>query len=340
MTDNVKLAAPKIWEKIQKSKNILMHCHPGPDPDSVGSTLALGSCLAAIGKNVTLIKGDSDLRPALKALPGIDRILLQNFFQTDLSKFDLFLILDSSNTSQISKLGKVVFPDSLNTVVIDHHNSNEGFGQVNLVDKSYSSASQIVFDLLKIWNLEIGKDAALCLLLGIYGDSGGFKYPPTDHNTLLAAAELAKINPDFTKAIFALENNNEPEQVAYLGLALSSVEHYFSGQVAMSVVSYEKLKEKNILPRQTEKMDVANTLKSVTGWKIGVSFVEVEPGIVSVSFRTQDSEKYDVSKIAVATGFGGGHKAAAGTRLPMKFDKAKQFLLETIKKTYPELGEI
>ena len=51
----------QIKTTIENSKNVLLHCHPSPDPDSVGSTLAMKFALEQIGKKVTLIKGDSNI---------------------------------------------------------------------------------------------------------------------------------------------------------------------------------------------------------------------------------------------------------------------------------------
>ncbi len=52
MTDLVKQMAPAIWSEIQKADRILMHCHPSPDADSLGSTLALYHSLKNLDKKV------------------------------------------------------------------------------------------------------------------------------------------------------------------------------------------------------------------------------------------------------------------------------------------------
>jgi len=340
MTEKVKQYAPKIWEQIQKSKKILMHLHPSPDGDSVGGVLAMTHLFKRIGKKVTIISGDSVLPKSLSFLPGFGEILPKNYFQIKPEDFDLFLILDTSSLNQISKIDKIVFPEKLTTIVIDHHSTNEGFGTIDLVETSYSATCRILYDLIKEWRQPITAEMAVCLLMGIYTDSGGFKYLlKTSRETFLAAADLITIYPDFPKAIFTYENMGQPEQISYLGLALSSIETFFSGKVAMAVVPYKELAKRGIKKEHTDKMEVSNYLKSVVGWEIGISFTEVEPNVVNLSLRTRDAEKFNVAKIALATGFGGGLKAAAGATLKMPFQEAKKFLLETIKKVYPGLGE-
>mgnify|MGYP001613095585 CR=1 FL=1 len=249
MTDKVKKAAPVIWEGIQKSKNVLLHCHPSPDPDSIGSALAMMHILKTLGKNPTVIMGDSAPPSSFKILPGSEKIELINFFQVNLSKFDTFIILDTSSPEQISKKGPVDLPKTLNTIIIDHHKSNKEFAKINLVDTNYPAVCQIIYDLLKEWKIEISPDVALCLFTGIYTDTGGFQYQPTDSSTFSAASELVKINPNFSQAIFELENNNEPGQIFYKGLALSSLELYFNKQLALSAVPYEELQKKGVNKR-------------------------------------------------------------------------------------------
>lgn len=338
MSDKVKQLAPVIWEEIQKAKKILLHLHPNPDHDSAGSVLAMMWFLKDRGKDVLVISGDSELTKSLAPLPGFEQIKNANYFDIDPKQFSLFLIMDSSAPQQVSRKGGVVFPESMTTVVIDHHDSNINFGKINLVDINYPSTTQLVYDLLNTWGAKISPEIALNLFVGTYTDTGGFKYPKTSAETLLMASRLAEICPDFSRIIFDIENSYEPENIKYLGLALSSIELYFSGQVPIATVPYQKLQQEKIEKRHTSKMEVSNILKSVNGWNIGIVFTETNPGTVDVSLRTRNPQKYDLSKLAVALG-GGGHAAAAGATVKKPFSEAKKFLLQQIAQIYPELGK-
>lgn len=339
MSDKIKQLAPQIWSEIQKANKILLHCHPSPDADSIGGVLGMMHVLQRVGKEVTVIIGDSAPPTQLSILPGFDQIQLKNWFDLDLSKFDLFISQDSSSLGQISKLGEIKFPDTMRVVVIDHHGTNSGYGHVNFIEPSYPAVCQMDYELCQEWKLEITPAAAICFFVGIYDDTGGFKYQNTTSETLRAAADLAFINPNFPKVIFELENNFEPEQIKFIGLSLSMIEIYFGGKVAISAVPYSELKKRGIQQKHTEKIEISSMLKSVKGWEIGIRFTEVEPSLIIVSFRTRDADKYDVGKIAVATKAGGGHNVAAGATLRMPFAQAKKYLLDTIKNIYPDLGE-
>jgi phosphoesterase RecJ-like protein len=339
MADPISSLAPQIWDLIQKSQNILLHLHPSPDQDSAGSALAFWWALTNLGKNPVVFSGDSEKPNWLDFLPGGDRVVIKNYFEIHPQNFDLFIIVDASSPDQISKIGNITFTDTLRTIVIDHHQTNRKYAELNLVDTDSPATGQLVYDLFKLWNINFTPEIAACLFTAIYFDTGGFKYPLTTPKTFRIAGDLIDIYPDFSTLIFNMENQNDPENLLFLGLALSSIEHYFQGHVAISAVSYDRLQKLGITKKHTEKMEVSNFLKTVIGWDIGILFVETQPDIIGLSFRTRDFNKYDVSKIAVATGFGGGHPAAAGATLKMPFTQAKKLLLDSIAKTYPDLGE-
>jgi phosphoesterase RecJ-like protein len=52
-----KICARRVWKEIDRSQKILLHLHPSPDGDSIGSTLAMYHTLTKMGKDVTLIQG-------------------------------------------------------------------------------------------------------------------------------------------------------------------------------------------------------------------------------------------------------------------------------------------
>ncbi len=330
-----KVIAQDIYNTLRAAKSVLLHFHPSPDPDSVGSTLAMKHVLEDWGVKVTVIRGDSPMPTSLSCFPGFKDVVDKNFTEIDLIGFDLFLILDVSQASRITSLAPVVFPPHLKTILIDHHQLSDNFAQINLVDPTYSSTSELLYCLLKEWGTPINRLAATCMYGGIWADTGGFKYPSVLPRTLLAAAGLAELTPDFSKLIFELENNQPPEQIYLEGLILNSVELYGNGRVALAGVSYQMLEDKNLVGAAGH-IAVSNKLKSVIGWDIGVTLVEKEPGAVSVSMRTRDAEQFDLSKLAVALG-GGGHKAAAGILIRKPFVEAKKLFLEKLVEVYPVL---
>jgi phosphoesterase RecJ-like protein len=329
----VKEKAPLILAEIQKAKSILLHCHPLPDPDSTGSVLAMKMALEQMGKKVTAIQGDSDVPKGFLHFPGVSTIIKKSFSEVDQSQFDLFISIDSGSANMISQAQPPVFPLRMKTIVIDHHATNAQYGEINLVDTSAPAAAFIVFQLLSLWNVSITHDMAINLFMGIYTDTGGFRYAPTDYRVIAAASEFVRVAPDFTDVIFTMENSQTKEALYFQALALSSIETFLGENVAVASVSHKDLMEKNIPDECIRGISISNILKSVVGWNVGVSMIERQPNEIKVSFRTRDKDVFDVAKLAAALG-GGGHRAAAATVLKMSLEEAKKKVVEKAKELY------
>lgn len=335
-----KIISKKIWKEAQKAKSILLTFHPSPDGDSIGSSLALFHALTNIGKKVTLISGDSDFPKNFSNIPGSSKVLSKNFFQINLNDYDLFIITDISNQKQISKQGEVIIPKKLKTIIIDHHASSSKFANINLINVNSPATCQLVYDLFKTNKIKITKSIAACLFIGLYTDTGGFKYSNTTYKTFLAASELSRIYSDFNKLIFEIENNDQPDRLKFLSLMLGSINTYLSDKVAIASIDFNTIQKNNIDNSVVNGSDIANDVKSVIGWDIGVSMIEAQPNLIKISFRTRDSKKYDLTKIAVAIG-GGGHKAAAGAVLTnMSIPEAKDLLIKKICQVYPNIDKM
>lgn len=320
----------KIFFIIQKAQNILIHLHPSPDPDCLGSALAMYIFLKRIKKKVTLISGDSPVPLTFRNFPLVDKIINKNFFEVDLRTFDLFIALDTADRRQISKIAPVKFPKNLKVINIDHHLTNKGIGHYNLIDKKAPANCQVLYEFFEKNKIKIDKNMASCLLAGIYGDTM-FKYEKVTPRTYEIITKLSKINRNFHSYIFDIDNSNTKENIDFMKLALNNIETHFNEKIAISFIDFESIKEKTHIA--TEKNDIPNLLKSVIDWEIGVSFIEYQKNKIKISLRTRNSKKYNLIKIAQKLG-GGGHSNAAGANLSMPFDEAKDLFLKTIKKVY------
>ncbi len=332
MKDTIKDFAPIFLKEINQASKILLHCHPSSDPDSVGSVLAMKLALETLNKNVTVIQGDDPIPEAFD-FPSVKTIIPKSYFDIDISQFDLFIALDSSSKGMISNKAEIIFPETLKVIVIDHHKSNKRYGNINFVNSDYPATAQILFDLFKEIKINFNHDIALNLFMGIYTDTGGFKYLKDPVPTLEIVGELAKFAPDYPNTIFTLENSNKKQKLIFEGLALLSIKEFFNGIVAVASVSRDDLVKNNINKEDIIPSIISNQLKSVIGYDIGIVMVEEDKDMVKLSIRTRDSNKYDVSKLAVSLG-GGGHMAAAGARLNMNIQNAIDKVVENIKVIY------
>lgn len=334
ISPEIKKLAPVILAEVKKAKRILLHCHPKPDPDSVGSALAMKFALESLGGHVTLIKGDSEIPEPFMSFPGAGSIVMKNFFEIDHGSFDLFISLDSSSLQMVSRCGTFSSPPPISTIVIDHHRSNERYGFENLVVDTYPATSQILYELFLEWKIEITKDIAANLFMGIYSDTGGFKYRLADAKTFAIAAKLVETGIDFPRLLDIVENSKTPAALAYERVALSNIELFLGGKLAICSVRYEDIVKEKITETDMGGVQLAGILRTVTGWDLDVGMVELKPGEIKLGFRTRDESRFDVSKIAVAFG-GGGHRAAAGAGITGKsLEEAKRLVVAKAKELY------
>lgn len=340
LTPDQQSIARDIQAQLVNSNSVLMHCHPSPDPDSLGSVLATKFALESMGKSVTVIAGDSKIPQAFMHMPGAQDVLPQNYVETDLTQFDTFIALDSGSPDMISRKEKVTFPPqsnpNLKVIVIDHHATNTGYGNVNLLATQYISTTEILFDVFQEWNVSLTKEIAANLYAGLFTDSGGFRYNKVTDHTFYMASVLAEINPEILDVITQMENSNAPASVDFLGLALTQKKVFQSnsgkGSFVISYVNQEDIKRLGLTPDDWSGNLVCNMLKAVVGWNVAVLMIEELPGVVKCSFRTRDQVLFDVSKVAVALG-GGGHKAAAGATVKKPILEAVDEVARVIEST-------
>ena len=333
MSPIIKEKAPAILAEVKKAKSILLCCHPSPDPDSVGSCLAMKFALESLGKKATVIKGDSDIPEAFMHFPGADQIVKKNFFEIDLAEFDLFIVQDVNALDRISLIAPVIIPSTMDLVMIDHHQPKPIITDVSLVESTYPATCQILYDLFSEWGITIDANIASNLFIGLYTDTGGFKYLGCTAYTYEIASKLVKLIPDFSQLIARMENTELPASIAFLGKAYSSVQTFLGGHLALSSISYDELHSMGIKDIGMRVSGISSKLRVVADWYVVGALTEIEPGKVKCSFRSKDSVKYDVSILSQAFG-GGGHKSAAGVMISGSLLDVQKKIVAKAKELY------
>jgi phosphoesterase RecJ-like protein len=329
MDDQIKNLAPKIWTEIKQANKILINCHYNPDQDSIGSALAMMHALEGLGKEVTVIKGDSDLPTFAQYLPGAEKIALKNYFEIKPEEFDLFVILDTASSEQLSRLGEIKFPTNLKTVIIDHHASNPKFADINLIAADYPATAQILFDLFGEWGIELNYDIAANLMVGLYGDTGGFRYQLVSEKTFQVAAKLCSLLPDYSMLLSRIFENTDLQELKFLGLALNRIESLFAGRVVIVAVDYNDLADSGINPVFTVDTGISSRLRSIKGVEMSFMIIERESGEVNISARAKEGSGKNVAALMKKLG-GGGHALAAGTTLNKPVAEVKADLIAAL----------
>ena len=317
----------EILKEIKKAKKILINCHRSPDPDSVGSALAMRKVLADMDKSVEVVCPDN-IPPDSKFLIFSEVVKRVDYDEFDFSSYDLFLILDSSEWSQVAGFGKDKIPD-IKKIIIDHHYTNDGFGIINIIDSERSSTGEVLYKVFEDWAIDISKEIAEDLLAGIIYDTSSLQHPSADVRTAEAMAKLMEIGADKNKIISNFYRNISFDKVKLIGEVLKNLDIEKEHRFVWSALPYEAL---TLYPDSMGVKSMAANFyaSSIEGTDFGIIMVEEKKDFLNISLRAK--EGHDISKIAEPLG-GGGHKQAGAAIIrKTPFDQAVIKVLEAARK--------
>ncbi|MDD5355519.1 MAG: bifunctional oligoribonuclease/PAP phosphatase NrnA [Candidatus Omnitrophica bacterium] len=315
---------PRIKKFLKDHKRFFISAHTSPEGDSLGSQLAFALALKSMGKSFDII--NSDRYPQEYAfLPGIDMIRTRPKYK----KYDAAIILDCSD---ISRIGSAVnfLNKGIPILNIDHHISNEYFGDINVVGAKISSACEILYYLFKELKIKISKDMAVCLYAGILTDTGSFRYLNTKASTHMAAYNLLKRGIDAVQIFRNIYESLSFSDLKLINNVLRDLKNDSSGRVVWVKVKENMLKKYK--PRMDLSDNILNFMRSIKGVEVSVIFREISNRGRDVRINLRSRGSIDVNKVAQHFG-GGGHKTASGITLrSMNIDRAENKVINFIKK--------
>ncbi len=311
-----------IRDRFQNAQKVLVVSHIRPDGDAVGSLLAVGLGLIAIGKQVQMVLEDG-VPASFRHLEGAKLISKKAEGEVDL--------LISVDCSDLKRVGSIIKSYRNPDINIDHHVTNLLFGTLNLVVPEAVATSEIISEHFGEWGLPFSTDIANALMAGIIADTLGFRTSNMSPKALRHAADLMEKGADLPEQYNRALLSRSFFAARYWGAGLSSLER-------KDRLVWGSLR---LADRETsgyagnDDADLINVISAIDDFDISLIFVEQRNGTVKVSWRSIPG--VDVSKIALQFG-GGGHPAAAGADIPGSFEEvqpvvltATLHLLETIQ---------
>ena len=317
----------RATDLINASSNVLITAHTRPDGDACGSIQALSDTLTALGKraNPILLSPLSDwyefMFPAKVPVLGND-VTNEQLASGEFGTFDLVIIVDTNSYVQLPEFDKWLKQNSVPVLVIDHHVTGDGLGDLELIDSTAAAAGEIVFELLKFANWTITPEIAEALFIAFATDTGWFKFSNTDSRMFRYAAELVDKGAQPASIYNRLYQNVSPARIKLMTRMLESLELHYDNQVAVQVIMRKDFDETGATGRDTENLiDECQRIGSVD---MAVLLVELADGGFRCSIRSKG--KVNVRQIAQRYG-GGGHTMASGVNLPGPLEKAKEMVL-------------
>ncbi len=304
---------------LERSSRPLLISHPRPDGDTIGSALALRLALLEMGKT-PIIACEHALSPNLAYLPGA------KYFVDDVHEsvdIDLVVAVDMSDLSRTGSIYKDAWRNKLPLLVIDHHMTNNAFGDVNLVDQHAAATAVLVFDLIVSLGVKVKDDIATCLLVALLTDTRGLRTSSTTPSVLRLVSELIEAGGNYIGVMQKTLDSVPYLQMRAWGIALDRLE--LDKGLAWTTFPVQ-VKDKLDIDDYYD-LDLANLLSRVAEANLVAAFIEMRGGSIKISMRARPG--YNVSHLAMKMG-GGGHDLAAGFTM--------QGPLETVvKQVLPQL---
>lgn len=297
---------------IAAATEIDLACHVGPDGDALGSMLGLAIAAQSAGKTVRASYGSPFGGPS-----NLDFLTSELLVPPgDLPKTpNLMVVLDVGSADRLGELAANA-EKAETVIVLDHHVTNEGFGDIAVVDPSAAATGEIVFDLLGLLDWELTPDVAQCLHTAIVTDTGRFSYSNTTERTLHIASRLIAAGANPTEIARHVYEETPFGYLRAAAVALGRAQLDPDKGVVSTYITQEDLTQAGIDWGEIDNL--IDTVRLAREADVAVLAKVHSDGRVKVSMRSRGDT--DVGSLAAAMG-GGGHRLAAGFTVEKKADE-------------------
>ncbi len=295
----------KVKSLFQTARTVLVTCHINPDGDAIGSMLALGLGLRALGKEVVMACSDGVPDP-FHILPGARDVRKT----AGRKPFDLAVSVDCNSPDMLG-VDKTTWERAGDNLEIDHHEIRQPFGNVSFVDAQAAANGEIVYSLLKNLRVTLTPEIAKNILTALIVETNSFRLPQVREKTFRICADLMRAGVDFSDLTRLVYWEQRRESVLLTGVCLSRCRFKNRGQVVWSI-----LRDRDFRRAGGKKEDVdaaPDIMRSIRGVKVAVFFREQGAQQLRVSLRSKD--RINVAQLARQYG-GGGHYDVAGCFIP------------------------
>ncbi len=249
------------------------------------------------------------------------------------SSYDLIIAVDTADLSLFGSLytENVDLFSAVPVLNIDHHISNTGYGQIQLIDPTSASATEVLYHLFQqvpAMKEKITADMATLLLTGLITDTRSFQNPNTTPRSLEVASDLLDRGARQQEIIQNIYKTKPLSTLKIWGRALNHIQMDPGARIVWSAISKEDLLEMEANSKETHGI-LDELISTIPDADVYVLFTELEGGGLKASMRS--TAAIDVSRLAGQTYGGGGHARASGFKVS-KYDNFQLQVLDCIQK--------
>lgn len=289
----------QILDKIKDYNKIVIHRHVSPDPDAMGSQMGMYHIITESfpEKNVYVTGVFPERLSYFKA---------HSKLTDDIFEDALIIVTDTANEDRIDderySLGDYV-------IKIDHHPPHDSFGDINWVEETKSSTSEMVYDFYEEFKdeLKLSNDGKELILAGIVADTNRFLFPNTSAETFNVAMKMKQDNVDFSNVYDRLYRRPFVE-MRYYGYILSNLK--IEDRVAYIVLSAQEISKNNVdISTSSNLIGMLNNIEEFDVW------VFITEDKAHKNFRVNIRSRGPIINDIAAQFGGGGHIYASGARV-------------------------
>lgn len=310
-----------IVEEIKKSEKIVILTHESPDGDAIGSSLAMKVALKQMDKESDII-----IREVPKTF---DFLPYREEIKTDsnVEKYDLAISLDCADLKRLD--GKEYFENARQTIVIDHHGSNNMYGDFNFVNPVAPACCQILIGMFEYFNIKIDKELGTCILTGIITDTGGFKYSGVTPETFEFTADLLLKGVNVSNIYKKVMDTRTKANFELMKKTIDRMEFLEDGKVTFTYITNRDIEE--VHAEAGDHEGLVQTGRDIEGVEVSIFIRQKEDDESSYKISMRSNDYVNVSDICLMFG-GGGHPKAAGATVQGDIETVKQKVLKEVKK--------
>jgi len=287
-----------VADILRRHDKFLIVSHIRPDGDCLGSATALLAGLRQMGKTVASYNA-SGVMEKLRFIP------LWQDIRTELPPWtpEVTIFVDCGGVGRVSP----TFRPFGYTINIDHHATNESFGDLNWIDIEACAVGEQIYDLLSHMGLELTADMATSLYSSICADTGSFRFPNTNARTFDIAADLTRRGASPAEICRWLYESRGRGEILIAARAFSRMQYECAGRMVWTESFWSSCSEAGGIDSEPEGL--ATEMRAVDGVEVSILFHQVEQGGLRVGFRGKGA--VDCAELARLCG-GGGHRNASG----------------------------
>jgi bifunctional oligoribonuclease and PAP phosphatase NrnA len=298
--------------QLEMHEKFLLVIHRNPDGDALGSATALCLYIESLNKSAKIFCVD----PVPEALGFLNaNRFITKSDELILDQYDIIITIDCGDIKQTG-IADMLKEINVPIINIDHHETNNCYGTINIVEPKASATSEIIFNIFKKAKVNLSKEITTSLMTGIMTDTTYFSNAATTKNSVSITGELLNKGARLKEVVKNTWNRHNAKSLRLWGDILSNLHYNAEYKIAIAIIGEEYI---NVNPDVFDGL--ANFLTNLYDANIIIVMRQTTAQSIKCSLRTT-KENVNVAELAKYFG-GGGHQKAAGFSLLGKLKKTK-----------------